>query len=508
MHCPHLPPPSQDTAPAFVDPASARTWIATQPQTQPLHMLVALRQQIEAIDGASLPPARILELLTLLHKAALPLLAASETRFFRKALPMQRADQECFEHSVQLWLKLGIAYLRCSLQLPKETSLLLLQRAVNALRMAQYCHFQAGQECPPVFEDLLLDILTASSATGVLLESTTDPDFPQLGPANLAGIIAWTLLLKLAQPYQLSAQQLLVANRALRRWREQTIFLNTPDSSPRAQNVALGRIFNKPIPEGVPSWLEIRKISRKIRQRIEALQAGESPEILKLGRELSGTACIRLLQQLETSLDQKQESEPSQSGTIQLSFGGEHAYAIFTGQTLNTVPSETRKSSISHQRMAIFGFDTPSSLPGKVKQPETPAETWTLLNGMAQRVPEQNSQRRASPCLIVDQQTKPRLGVMRGIRQSLDGTLKAKLQWHTERVEAGFLVPPERKEADNSTRQPAFVLHDGDRPAIILPSSIASASGKTIKFEGNSPRQLLLGEVIERGIDFVRYAIA
>ena len=35
-------------------------------------------------------------------------------------------------------------------------------------------------------------------------------------------------------------------------------------------------------------WLDVRKVERKIDQRIEALLAGESPESLKLGRELSG----------------------------------------------------------------------------------------------------------------------------------------------------------------------------------------------------------------------------
>lgn len=503
MHCPSLPAPRQDLAPAFTDPAGARAWIATQPQAQPLHMLAALRQQIEAIDGAALPPAHAIELLNSLHKAALPLLAASEARYLRKALPMQLSDQQCFEHSVQLWLKLGIAYLRRAPLLSAEPALQLLQRAANAFRMAQYCHFQAAQECPPLLDHLLLEILTAASSTGVLLQSIVDPDFPHLGEANLAGIVAWAFLLKRAEPYQLSAPQLIVANRALRRWRELAAFLTAPDSSPRAENIDLGSLFDTPMTPETPCWLEIRKISRKIGQRIEALEAGDTPEALKLGRELSGTACIRLLRQLETSLHRKPDASPGESGDIALSFGCENAYAIFAGQALNPIATVTKSSAISHQRMAIFGFDTPSGLPGTAKKTEIPAESWTLLDGMAQRPGGRNGERRASPCLVSCERPEPRLGVMQALRQATDGSLKAKLQWHADAIEAGFLTLAE----GSSARTAAFVLH-GAPPSIVLPAGTSSRTGHTLAFTGKTVRQLLLGEVLERGIDFVRHAIA
>ena len=43
-----LPEPRSDVKPAFHDLAAARAWLATQPQTQPLHMLNAIGGQIEA----------------------------------------------------------------------------------------------------------------------------------------------------------------------------------------------------------------------------------------------------------------------------------------------------------------------------------------------------------------------------------------------------------------------------------------------------------------------------
>jgi hypothetical protein len=105
-----------------------------------------------------------------------------------------------------------------------------------------------------------------------------------------------------------------------------------PDDDPKAHSVDLAPLFGAPLPAGIPRWLEVRKVERKIDQRIEALLAGESPESLKLGRELSGAACVRLLRQLEDSLQPQQTSASTEIGEIELAFGPEHAFNVLTGK--------------------------------------------------------------------------------------------------------------------------------------------------------------------------------
>jgi hypothetical protein len=159
-------------------------------------------------------------------------------------------------------------------------------QAAGSLRMAQYVHFQAAQACPPELDRLLLGILGLAGELGVLGVALTDPDFAQLGPGHIGGLLAWAFLLRRTDPYRLSAPQLVVANRALRRWRELCEFQAAPAS--RVDIVELAPLFPEPLPDGIPGTLEIHRLRRKIRQRLAALESEP-----RRGRLSSGANCRR-----------------------------------------------------------------------------------------------------------------------------------------------------------------------------------------------------------------------
>ncbi|MDP3538389.1 MAG: hypothetical protein Q8S26_06760 [Azonexus sp.] len=507
MHWLTLPDPRKNITLAFQDVSSARKWLADQPQAQPLQILAALRLQIEAIDGASLAPPLALELLNLLRTAAVPAQENIEPRYFRKALPMQEEDQRSFEVAQQLWTRLGVAYLRLAPHFPAAEKGLPLNRAACAFRMAQFCHFQAAHQCPVQLDHLLFGVLAQAGSSGLLRQSLPDPDFRHLGDANIAGHLAWAFVLRLIDPYRLTATQLIVANRALSRWRELSSFLVAPDTEPKAINVDLTPLFGSALPPGIPCWLDVRSISRKIRQRIQALKAGETPESLKLGRELSASACIRLLDELDDSLRMQQRQASTEIGEIEIAFGGEHAYAVFKGDFLNPVGDLVANSAtLSHDRMAMFGFDRVSQMPTAVKKLNVPGEIWTMVDGMAVRPAETQGVRRLAPCLIASiTHEKPRLGVLFGLQMTADDALTAGLHWYEEKVEAGSLkrlAPHEQK----GPKVPAFLLRDDDSISLILPASAGTRLEIGLALEGTSVEHLVPTEVLERGVDYVRYA--
>lgn len=499
MHWLSLPEARQNLQPAFKDSDAARSWLASQ-APQALPRLQALKLQIEAIDGAELPPGLTIELLNLLRSAALPVLESIEPRFSRKALPMSAEEQSCFEVACQVWHCLGIAYLRRAAQVPATEQALPLNRAACALRIAEYYHFQAACECPVQLDLLLFAVLAQAEKSGLLLQALADPDFPHLGEANIAGHLAWAFLLRLIDPYRLSAAQLIVANRAISRWRELCSFQFELDANPKTQAVDLARLFGGPLPADLPRWLNVRVLVRKSRQRIEALQAGESPETLKLGRELSAAACIRLLTELNASLRPPMRPPSTEIGEIALSFGGENAYAVYRGEYLKPVGNlDAKSASLAHQRMAIFGFDRLSQMPTAVKTLNIPRETWNMVDGKALRPAEQASTRRLAPCLIAASlQGRPRLGVMRGLHSTATGSLAAQLDWYETPIEAGWLRQSEPKI-------PAFILRSDESLTLILPAG-SIRLGSTLAVEGTSTKALVPTEVLERGVDFVRYA--
>ncbi|MBL8429554.1 MAG: hypothetical protein JNJ95_06665 [Dechloromonas sp.] len=508
MHWISLPEPRKNIALAFHDPVSAKAWLATQPQAQPMHMLSAVSLQIEAIDALALTPALAVELLNLLRTAAVPAQESIEPRYIRKALPMLDDDQRTFDVAQRLWLRLGTAYLRLAPHFGGAEKTGLLHRSACALRMAEYCHFLAARECPALLDHLLFAILDQAERDGLLRHPLPDPDFPHFGETTVAGHLAWAFTLRLVDPYRLSAAQLTVANRALSRWRELAGFQSMPDDDPGGHSVDLARLFGAPLPEGMPRWLDVHRITRKINQRIAALKAGDSPETLKLGRELSAAACIRLLRDIETSLESHVTKQNTEIGEIELAFGPEYAYAAFTGEMIvQNGALDANSPSLAHQRTAMFGFDRVSTMPTAVKKLNVPGENWLLVDGKAIRPADRKGGRRQSPCLIASTSLgAPRLGVMIGLHSIPGGALASDLRWYEERIEACRLARP-ATPGHAAPIVPAFLLQDSDECSLIVPSNAAIRLDSGVTVAGASVSHLVTTEVLERGVDFVRYAI-
>lgn len=503
-----LPAPRADIPLAFADPNSAKAWLAAQPQAQALHMLTMLCQQVEAIEGTPMPAMQTLALLAPLWSATIPIQNSVEARYARKPLPLPEEDERIFDAAQRLWMRLGIAHLRIAPGLTTAQRLHALHRAANALRLAQYSHFIAARSCPIECTHLLFGVLALAKGCALLDKPLADPSLPNLGEAHISGLIAWAFLLGNSDPYRLSAAQLIVANRALSRWRELATFIDAPPTEAQARVLDLSKLFGGPLPSGIPPLLEVRKVRRKMLQRVESLQNGESPESLKLGRELSGHACIRLLRALEGSLKQADRRIATEVGEMEIAFGAENAFAIFNEDYLNPPTTQDKKSSaIAHQRMAIFGFDRLSSLPSAIKKLTVPSETWTMLDGLAIRSPERDGERRASPCLIAAKiRDRARLGVLGALQLRADRGLQASLDWYDGQIHARF-VRQARAPGETPTRYPVFLMQLEKERFLLLPPQLRITPGDTLTIEGGAPVSAKLGEVIERGADFVRYAI-
>jgi len=500
MHWLDFPPPRKNMQPAFGDLASARDWLAGQPQADPTQMQAALLFQIEALDGSSLPPAEILPLLELLRGSVVTIQAALEPHFLRKPLPMTSGDQRIFETARQLWTRMGIAYLRIAPHFAPSERLLPLHRAAVAVRLAEYCHLQAAQECPPLLDRLLFAILEQAERASLQRLPLADQDFRYLGESHIAGHVAWAFLLRLIEPYRLSVHQLAVANRAISRWRELAGFQAMPDSDPKARAIALDGLFGGAIPEGLPRWLDIRAVGRKIRHRLEALHAGESPESLKLGRELSSAACIRLLHEMRTSLSQRSSAAATDAGKLALAFGAENAYTVLAGKPLVSQGLDASSAALAHQRVAMFGFDRLAHLPNAVRKLDVPSEIWNMVDDFAVR-PADAGARHLAPCLVATASDQgARLGVLLGLRTGTDGALRAQLNWYPEQVKAGII-----RRSGLATPIPVFVLAGASKIYLIAPANAGIRLDVGLTIEEITPSHLTPTEVSERGADFVRY---
>ncbi len=498
-----LPDPVAGLVPAFRDKAGAKAWLAGQPRAQALHMAVVLAEQVQALDASDLPVAERLLLLEVLRAAIFPAESGVEARYVRKPLPLPAEDAEVFRITRQLWRSLAVAYLRLVPLLSHDQVALPLHRAVTALRLEQFAHFQAAQDVPAEIHELLYGILLQAESTGALRSPVADPHLKFLGDSDIASDVSWAFLLAAIDPYHLSAAQLAVSNRAFSRWRSLSAFQSQPGDDAKAIVVPLARILGeKALVDSGPHFLDVRPVIRKIRKRIEALEAGQAPEELKLGRELSGSACIRLLRDVDSCLRFGLEKPGLTAGPLALTFGLEHIYLLLGGTPLNPAPRGRAMSSVDHQRMALFGFDTLSAPPAGLVRPEVPSESWSVVGGELSR--SAVGSRILAPCLVASRSREggvARLGVLSALRCMSDGTLRGHLHWFAGAVSCALLPTPQQMP-----KVPMFVLAASEGLSVILPASARVRPGVDLGAAGAGGACLCLGEVLERGSDFVRYA--
>ena len=97
-------------------------------------------------------------------------------------------------------------------------------------------------------------------------------------------------------------------------------------------------------------------MTHKIARRIELLEDGEPPGSLKLGRELSAAAVIRLLADLDLHLRIRPDHPRQDGSELNLVFGAENAYATLTGAVLNAPYNRGPTGrAAGYQQAAIYG---------------------------------------------------------------------------------------------------------------------------------------------------------
>lgn len=505
-----LPPPADGAPTALLDVARAQAWLAAQPHNQSLRLLRALRAEIIGIDASSGEAQLRLDILDALRPAALQAAAAVEIRYAAHPLPLLRDEAAVFEAAWSLWWQLAIAYLRAVPLLPATEMVRPLHRATIALREALRCHYLAAIEAPPELLSLLYEILVTAESMRVQRMPIADPDLPHLGESTVAAEIAWALLLHAVDPYRLSGGQFAVANRAFSRWRDLVGFQAQPASAGETA-VSLAKLVGTgPLVASAPAWMEVRMVRRKLRKRIEALQAGETPEALKLGRELSPAACAALLDDLRATLkagrvmhDYLQADVPS----LDLVGGFERLYMLLSGKPFGDSELSLKSGHDRHARIAVFGFDNVANRVDHAGGPRVEAETWATEDDWVLRAAPAGSQM-ISGTLMGIRSDKPSLVVLEGLRQTSDGWLAGHLRQLPVSMGCGLLRTAPLG-AGASSRQPVFFLAadgSGLPPSLLVPTGIGMREGLTLALEDSPVEHLRLGELLERGGNYLRLA--
>lgn len=401
MTCFSLPITQADNEAAFSDAASATRWLAGQPQANAPAMLANLVTQIEAFNRYETAPELRWATLEALRKTVFAVSAESRRRYEFKSLPLLPAEFSAFDGGRRLWRACAVAYLHClgaclaqrgssAAQSAEVTN-----RALSCLRLEQTSCYVAGAEPSGDSWQLLHAAWAAAERLGIERHAVVDRLLRETIESTATGQYGMALLLHLARPHTLSRGQFAALGRWLARWRELADVRKSPEAnlkpasgamSTSRHGVAIDLASARPVddslgPAASGRWLALGAVLRKMRERVDRLASGQSPESLKLGSGLSAAECMALLSaladRLVAPLPSADASTIDQGESVVLATGLENCYRLLGGAPLKAVlaaSSSSFASQLSVEQIAVFGHVVRETDLGGVRA----AEIWRI----------------------------------------------------------------------------------------------------------------------------------
>lgn len=524
-----LPITQADNKAAFYDSDSAAAWLAGQPQANALTMLNELLTQIQAFNGCVRAPLDRFKTLEVLRQTLFAVSGECQRRYEYKPLPLLPAEQAVLDAALQLWRACAVSYLHClSACLDGDPSIApyrvrVAHRVLSCLRLEQMDSYLAGAELAAGFWRYLHLVLAAAEQFGVAREPVEDHLLGETSESTISGQYCMVLLLHLARPFTLSRAQFAAVIRWFARWREQAAVLSEPDESPKSRCIALDLSQDQPLHDNlgmatVGCWLSVKGVLRKIRERVDLLAAGESPESLKLGSGLSSEACVELLNSLSEYLKYPKKATadiPGESSSIIVAAGLETIYRFMGGTRLKdpVAPNSSFASRLSHEQIALFGHVARDTW----ENSEQLAEQWQLARlkpGELQLIRPAGSGKvrlvlRSLLAIQLSQREHCSLATINSLQARYDGSLLVTATLFSGSPEP-LLAEMREKPVGKISRHPAFLLSvvEGES-SVFLPVGLQARALSIRFFEGREQSLLglrLLG-FIERGGDNERWSI-
>ena len=521
-----LPATQELNRAAFSDADSATRWLAGQPQANASAMSAEIARQLEAFNSFTTSPRNRFKTLEVLRKAIFAVSNESQRRFEYRPLPLSPAEQSALDLTRRLWRFCALGYLHClDACLDHDESIVsyasrVAHRVLACLRMEQLDCYLASMALDDGFWRTLHTVWKAVEQLGVAREAVSDRLLGERAESTPRGQYGMILMLHFAQPYTLSRGQFAAIVRWLARWREQVAVLSMPDDSPKSCCIPLDLSSDKPAGchlqhAEVERWLSVGNVLRKIRQRLDLLADGQSPESLKLGSGLSSEAVVTLLKALGNNLEQARYSSSDQaqaSASATVAIGLENAFYVLGGKGLK---GSSYSSLLNREQLAVFDHVVQDSEDNRDCQ----AETWGVMGEAAGEVQLLRPAGSGAIRLILKGLLALKragredysLALISSLRSNSDGSLSVSASLIP--FEAQPLVAELReKPSGKLSRHPALLFssdEDGTPPSVIVPAGLPGRA-LTVRFYASgeqTPFGFRLAANLERGGDSERWSL-
>jgi hypothetical protein len=528
-----LPELSESAAPDFSDAATCKAWLENVPLANVAAAQGELLGQLAEFNRFPVAASQRLATLEALREAVHFVQIEQAKRFSNRAQPMSETEAAAFDATIGLWDQMRMGYQRClDGALNRDSgmraqSALICQRLLAYIGLSMYHHYRAYRQVPTGTWQALHGIYAAAENLDVPDDAVKDFMNRDIHDTSPRIAYARAVLMGICNPNELGQRQITFIAYLLERWASKLEISAKPVDEGEGVAPLIADLDSDKCPErGEPAdvrgprYLDTRKLSKSLRNRVALLRKGESPAKLALGEDCVQPACEQLLVFLyrqwcvgksQRAIERKTTDAPAEVCT---EIPGIHYY--ISGRVFKGGASQSELTAKQREEIATFGHVVTREADDYSAQQGFAVEQWHLLDESAQgmrllRRAADPGKRLAHGQLLGVRPTTGKqfmLGVVRWLMGGEKGDLHAGVKLLPGLPNA-IAVRPTGLNIREDSWIPALYL--SAVPALEEPSSIIVPAGwykpkRIIEVNMDTAVKVMLTKVMERGTDFERVA--
>ena len=516
----------------FTDSTTCRGWIGQLPLTNVQHAQQVMTAQLQALAGLPIPAHERLKILELLKQPIAFIQSESAKRYAGKPVPLAPQETTAWTHTMALWQQISRNYEQC-LRAYRDGDLaiapyaaLVTMRCLRVIGHMMFDHYRTYARTPGTLWRELHELYSFAEQHGFARIRIQD-SFSRHDPdSSCTETYVLALLAHLANPYLLSARQLIFVERWLEKWSSLVgLSSQLPLPSPipllavdlaRPEGVLLAQELE---PQPSMRYLDLEPLSKTLRQTINLLKQGQLPVHLGLGDDAKQPGCENLLMLLyvhwcRASAPRTEDLQLADEA-VEVCFGIAAAHRHIGGREFRQ-PGEL--NSREKQDMDTFGFIVHT---GHAKSNGSIAglESWQLLNHSASgfmcilRQPDATGRIGHNQLIAVRRHGSKdfHVGMIQWLRMDDGADLRCGIRLFPGVPRAIAVRPSSPSPAGPSHYECALLLPEIPVPAtpatLILPPGWFQ-NGRFIEMHSDRKQIAKLLNLLEKGSDFDRGSVA
>ncbi len=528
-----LPELSEAAAPEFSDAATCKAWLEHVPLANVAAAQGELLGQLEELNRFPVAATQRLAVLETLREAVHFVQIEQSKRFSNRALPMTETESAAFDVTIGLWDQMSIGYQRClAAALNRDSgmraqSALICQRLAAYIGLKMYHHYRAYRQVPTGNWQALHEVY--ASAEKLNVEDDAVKDFMNRDIHDTSPRIAYAraVLMGVCSPNELSQRPITFIAYLLERWASKLEISPKPVDEGEGVPPLVADLESDECPSrregGNPAdarYLDTRKLSKSLRNRVALLRKGESPAKLALGEDCVQPACEQLLVHLyrqwcvgkpNRAVERKSTQATAEVCT---EMAGIHYY--ISGRAFKAPTQQAELTQKQREEIATFGHVVTREADDYSAQQGFAVESWQLQDESAQGLrlvrPAAEQGKRLAHAQLIG--VRPSTG-----KQFMIGQVRWLMQAQKGDVHAGIKLLPGLPNAISVRPTGLNITEDSWIPALHLaavtaldePESMILPAGwykpkRVLEVYLDRSTKAMLMKVIERGNDFERVA--